>query len=115
MPYSSQIEVDPRAVVALPGDQLVADRRIPAAPVLAAGVPHGLHGVVVAVEIVLSRLDTPRAAGIPSGSQPLVDFRAFVDAGAIQGHDAGGRAGEPLCPPATMYMNPPSAFWLRLT
>ena len=41
-----------RVVFALSGEQLGANRRIPGPPPLAAGPPHRLHRVVVAVEVV---------------------------------------------------------------
>src|SRR6266446_6413561 len=47
--------VSPRARVAIPIDaveQLVADGGIPLGPILAAGRPHGLGGVIVAVVIM---------------------------------------------------------------
>ena len=42
--------IDPRAVRLLPLDERIANRRIPPFPPLAAGLPHRLHRVVLAVE-----------------------------------------------------------------
>src|SRR4051812_17850352 len=44
--------IEPRAVGVLPRQQFVPDGRIPLRPVRPAGRPHGLHGVIVAVEVV---------------------------------------------------------------
>src|SRR5262245_9980434 len=46
----AHLRIGPRAVAPLAGQQRVSDRRVPLGPVLAAGVPHGLHGIVVAVK-----------------------------------------------------------------
>src|SRR5204863_4964076 len=46
--FGADFGVGPGAVAALPGEQRVADGRVPFLPIVAAGVPHGLDGVVVA-------------------------------------------------------------------
>ena len=88
--------------------RLVADGRIPAGPTLAAGLPHGLHGVVVAVFVIL--LLAPRDALLRAelgqiiqapGDLLFLRFVADVDAGAVQGDDRGRRAGNALSPPLT--------------
>src|SRR5947199_407417 len=89
----------PGAGAALAGHQLVADRREPVRPVVAAGGPHGLGGVVVAVVVVRLVLAAhPRRAARPvlhQVAQAALDGRVLVDAGGVQRDHAGGGAGEP--------------------
>ena len=88
-------QVGPGAVVDLIADQFVADLRVPAVPVLAAGGPHGLDGVIMAVEVVHVGLgaDAHRAVA-DEVVQAGRDLLPVVDAGAVQGGDAGRGAGE---------------------
>src|SRR5262249_55915474 len=88
--------IEPAAVGAAAAEQFVADRRIPLGPVTAARCPHYLHGVVVAVEVVHGVVDEHLSVGLEGHEilEPGVDLRALVDAGAVEGGNAGGRARE---------------------
>src|SRR5436305_262674 len=90
----------PGAVVVAADEQFVADGGIPIAEESASLDPHGLDGVVVAVEVVhLLAAHEPAAA---AGARPiaveigdaLVNFGPLVDAGAEESDDAGGGARE---------------------
>src|SRR5262249_5829356 len=91
-------QVLPGAVVALAADQLVADGGEPFLPVLAAGGPHRLGGVVVAVEVVhvVAAGELARRLVLHEEVEALLEVLVVVDAGGVQGADAGGGAGERL-------------------
>src|SRR5262249_35091900 len=93
--------VGPEAVVAVapPRQQLLADGGKPLLPVLAAGGPHRLGGVILAVVVVHVGQFTAAESGAirPEALQvgeTAIDVLAFVDAGAVQGADAGCRPRE---------------------
>src|SRR4051812_34084619 len=76
--------IGPRSILSLPGNQRVAHRRIPLGPILAAGLPHGLYRVVVAVEIMAFAIEL-----VGLGHEPhyifesLLDLWPFVDSRAV--------------------------------
>ena len=68
-------------------------------------LPHGLHGVVLAV-FVIRLAACARLAGqeLHQVVEPLVDLRVLVDAGAVEGHHGGGRAGKRAFAPALQHV-----------
>src|ERR1043166_5352715 len=90
----------PGAVGALGAEEFVANGGVPVAPVLSAGDPHGLDGVVMPVVVVHTHFAAEHAAAASAGLEVLEvieslgDFLAVVDAGTVESDDAGGRAGE---------------------
>ena len=74
----------PAAVALLPRDQLVAHRRVPAGPVVAAGQEHRLGGVVVSVEVVPPAADPQVLPGADQVLQPVGDRVVAVDPGVLQ-------------------------------
>ena len=85
-PIRVALGVAPRAVWILTRDQLVANRRPPLAPSVAAGEVHGLYRVVVPVEVVGLRVGraTPRSGaregGVPDVVETTVDRVVLVHA-----------------------------------
>src|SRR6266568_2880197 len=97
--------VMPRAVPRPPlavGEQLLANEGEPLGPIASPGRPHRLDRVVVSVEIVDVRAtechaEVAVAVLLPSFPaheiiEPLFHFLAFIDPGAVEGDDSGGRA-----------------------
>src|SRR5207244_1130904 len=66
---------DPGAVLLAHAQKLVADGGIPIAPVAAAGNPHGLYGVVMAIEVML--LFAEQVAAIAAGLEAPQKIEAF--------------------------------------
>src|SRR5262245_10308894 len=90
--------IAPAAVVAVggPGNQFVADGGIPFRPVTTARGPHGLGGIVMAVEVVQVVDAMAREGGIRlelvQVLEAALNLRALVNSSAKEGHDAGGGA-----------------------